>query len=54
MAECTSGRKLHELGYPEDVAVSSEFDVSEVVPVLEEGVYRRLLGEGSERSGGNR
>jgi 2-phosphosulfolactate phosphatase len=44
--ECTSGRELHELGYPEDVAVSSEFDVSEVVPVLEGGVYRRLLGEG--------
>lgn len=52
IGECTSGRELRELGYPEDVAVSSELDVSEVVPVLEGGVYRRLLGEGYERPGG--
>jgi 2-phosphosulfolactate phosphatase len=41
IGECASGRQLREWGYPEDVAVSSELDVSEVVPVLQGRAYRR-------------
>jgi len=42
LRECGSGRELCERGYSEDVALAAALDVSEVVPVLEGGAYRRL------------
>lgn len=38
--ECASGRELIERGYPEDVRVAAELEVSECVPVLSEGAFR--------------
>ena len=42
LLECASSRELCERGYSEDVALAAALDVSEVVPVLEGGAYRRL------------
>lgn len=40
LAACASGRELVDRGYADDVAVAAEVDVSDVVPVLEDGAYR--------------
>jgi 2-phosphosulfolactate phosphatase len=37
---CASGRELIERGYPDDVAIASDLDISDHVPVLIEGAYR--------------
>jgi len=35
LADCASGRELVEYGYPEDVAIAAEVNVSQSVPVLD-------------------
>jgi 2-phosphosulfolactate phosphatase len=35
LRDCAGGRELVEAGFPEDVEVAAELDVSSVVPVLE-------------------
>jgi 2-phosphosulfolactate phosphatase len=40
LADSVSGRELAEAGVPRDVVIASEVDVSTVVPVLTDGVYR--------------
>jgi 2-phosphosulfolactate phosphatase len=40
LAACASGRELVDAGYADEVAVATEVDSSEVVPVLEDGAYR--------------
>ncbi|MDI9902540.1 2-phosphosulfolactate phosphatase [Rhodococcus sp. IEGM 1409] len=37
---CASGRELIVLGFPHDVAIASELDDSDTVPVLEDRVFR--------------
>lgn len=39
LEQCSSGRELTEKGFPEDVIISSELNVSHVVPVLHNGAY---------------
>ncbi|MFC0843351.1 2-phosphosulfolactate phosphatase [Streptomyces noboritoensis] len=39
VADCASGRELVEWGYADDVAIATELDVSEVVPVLADGAF---------------
>lgn len=41
-AECSSGRELAATGFPADVAMASELNVSQTVPIFEDGAYRRL------------
>lgn len=38
LAECVSGRELTESGHGRDVALAAQLDVSDAVPVLNEGV----------------
>jgi 2-phosphosulfolactate phosphatase len=40
LTECASGLELVERGYPEDVSIASNLDISEYVPVLIDGAYR--------------
>lgn len=40
LRECASGRELVALGFPHDVAIASELDDSDTVPVLEDRVFR--------------
>jgi len=42
LAHCVSGRELIAMGYPQDVELAGEADVSETVPVMRDGAYRRL------------
>ncbi|MBT2444130.1 2-phosphosulfolactate phosphatase [Streptomyces sp. ISL-36] len=37
---CDSGRELYEYGYPQDVAVATEVDTSDTVPVLRDGAFQ--------------
>ncbi|MEW2136518.1 2-phosphosulfolactate phosphatase [Streptomyces sp. NPDC005409] len=39
IADCASGRELIEWGYADDVAIATELDASEVVPVLTGGAF---------------
>ncbi|MDQ0896833.1 2-phosphosulfolactate phosphatase [Paenibacillus sp. V4I7] len=39
LKECSSGRELIEKGFPEDVIIASELNVSQVVPVFHNGAY---------------
>ncbi|MDX6371211.1 MAG: 2-phosphosulfolactate phosphatase [Nocardioidaceae bacterium] len=39
---CASGRELAEAGFGEDVDVAAELDVTDVVPVLDEGEFRQV------------
>ncbi|MDX2646512.1 2-phosphosulfolactate phosphatase [Streptomyces sp. PA03-1a] len=39
VAACASGRELSGGGFPEDVAIATEFDAATVVPVLSEGAF---------------
>ncbi|WAH35955.1 2-phosphosulfolactate phosphatase [Alicyclobacillus dauci] len=39
LIECSSGRELAEKGFPEDVSIASELNVSHVVPVFHNGAY---------------
>ncbi|ULO04759.1 2-phosphosulfolactate phosphatase [Paenibacillus sp. 19GGS1-52] len=39
LSECSSGRELTEKGFPEDVIIASELNVSEVVPIFHNGAY---------------
>ncbi len=41
VAECSSGRELAAAGFPEDVAMASELNVSRTVAIFEDGAYRR-------------
>ncbi len=41
VAECSSGRELAAAGFPEDVAMASELNVSRTVPIFEDGSYHR-------------
>jgi 2-phosphosulfolactate phosphatase len=41
LAACSSGRQLIEMGYPQDVEMAAELDVSSAVPVLVDGCYRQ-------------
>ncbi len=43
LAECASGRELAEKGFPDDVGLASELNVSEVVPVCHHGSYVRAV-----------
>jgi 2-phosphosulfolactate phosphatase len=43
LAECSSGRELAEKGFPEDVSIASELNVSHVVPVFKDGAYIRTV-----------
>ncbi|MGC0366239.1 2-phosphosulfolactate phosphatase [Rhodococcus sp. 27YEA15] len=45
LRECSSGRELTAMGYPDDVAVASELGTSESVPVLEGRVFRVRRGD---------
>jgi 2-phosphosulfolactate phosphatase len=40
--DCTSGQELVEAGYAQDVDLAAALNVSDTVPVLLEGAYRRL------------
>ncbi|PBI93221.1 putative 2-phosphosulfolactate phosphatase [Rhodococcus erythropolis] len=40
LRDCASGRELIVLGFPHDVAIASELDDSDTVPVLEDRVFR--------------
>ncbi|EEN87144.1 2-phosphosulfolactate phosphatase [Rhodococcus erythropolis SK121] len=40
LRDCASGRELIAMGFPHDVAIASELDDSDTVPVLEERVFR--------------
>ena len=42
LAECASGRELVAKAFPEDVAVASELNVSQTVPIFEDEAYRRM------------
>ncbi|MFH1687815.1 MAG: 2-phosphosulfolactate phosphatase [bacterium] len=35
--DCTSGRELIEMGFPDDIAIAAELNVSKTVPVLRDG-----------------
>nr|WP_276322266.1 2-phosphosulfolactate phosphatase [Cohnella luojiensis] len=39
LMECSSGRELIEKGFPQDVNIASELNVSQVVPVFHNGAY---------------
>ncbi|HMA13918.1 MAG TPA: 2-phosphosulfolactate phosphatase, partial [Kiloniellaceae bacterium] len=39
---CQSGQELIEAGFPDDVALVAEEDVSDAVPALRDGRYRNL------------
>ncbi|MBP1991171.1 2-phosphosulfolactate phosphatase [Paenibacillus eucommiae] len=39
LKECSSGRELIEKGFPEDVVIASELNISQIVPVFHEGAY---------------
>jgi 2-phosphosulfolactate phosphatase len=41
LSQCGSGRELIERGYAEDVHLAAELNISDAVPLLTEGVYRR-------------
>jgi len=41
---CTSGRKLLDRGYAEDVRIAGELDVSHTVPVLRGGAFTAAAG----------
>jgi 2-phosphosulfolactate phosphatase len=41
LSQCGSGRELIERGYTEDVHLAAELNISDAVPLLTEGVYRR-------------
>lgn len=43
LQECSSGRELIEKGFPDDVVISSELNVSHVVPVLQNGAYVKAV-----------
>ncbi len=40
LADSVSGRELIEAGYPEDVRIAAELDVSDCAPLLADGAYR--------------
>ena len=42
VAECSSGRELAAAGFPEDVAMASELNVSRTVPIFEDGAYHQV------------
>jgi len=42
LRDCTSGQELVKRGYGDDVALAAALNVSEAVPVLRHGAYRRL------------
>jgi 2-phosphosulfolactate phosphatase len=44
LSECGSGRELIARGYPQDIALASELDVSHAVPRLVEGAYVKTSG----------
>ncbi|HYM30601.1 MAG TPA: 2-phosphosulfolactate phosphatase [Candidatus Cybelea sp.] len=44
LLECPSGQELVELGYPEDVDMAAQLDVSPVVPRLFDGAFRNVAG----------
>ena len=39
LRSCASGRELIHRGFPDDVALASEFDVTSVAPFLNDGLY---------------
>ncbi|MEV4706972.1 2-phosphosulfolactate phosphatase [Actinoplanes sp. NPDC049316] len=39
LRDCVSGRELHDLGFPQDVATAAEAGASEAVPTLRDGWY---------------
>lgn len=39
LTECSSGRELAEGGFAEDVAIATELDATDVVPLLVDGVF---------------
>lgn len=39
--ECVSGRELIDRGFAADVEIALEFDLTDAVPVLQDGAYRR-------------
>ncbi|SEN37056.1 2-phosphosulfolactate phosphatase [Paenibacillus sp. OV219] len=41
MHECSSGRELAAKGFEQDVVIASELNVSDVVPVIHNGAYKR-------------
>jgi 2-phosphosulfolactate phosphatase len=43
LSECASGRELISKGFPMDVTIASELNVSEVVPILKNGAYTKAL-----------
>jgi 2-phosphosulfolactate phosphatase len=42
LAECASGRELIEGGFEGDVTIAAEADVSQTIPVFQEGAYARF------------
>jgi phosphosulfolactate phosphohydrolase-like enzyme len=38
---CASGRELIDSGYPEDLRIAAELDLSDAVPVLRDGAFIR-------------
>jgi 2-phosphosulfolactate phosphatase len=47
LRECSSGRELLERGFPLDVELAAELNVSGTVPVLREGVYGPAPDQGN-------
>lgn len=44
---CPSGRELIDAGFPDDVALAAQEDVSDAVPALQQGRYRNVAGGGA-------
>jgi 2-phosphosulfolactate phosphatase len=42
LRECISGRELIGLGYPDDVELAAELNVSTTAPTLRDGAYSRI------------
>ncbi len=50
LRDCASGRELIDKGFPEDLAMTAELNVSDAVPAYVDGAYRALRAAGAPGS----